>query len=206
MAKLSHFQKGTDMILVPTKYDIYIMDMDSAEDTIALGKTLMDINASSRFIYISKDTTKAYSVFKLHADYFLEKPIDVQEFIFILTRIKQKIQEDNIIIKIPTGERRIRAHNLNYINIVKRYLCYHLKDGAMFSGQILRTSFGKAIYPLQNSKMFLFLAPSLLINLSEIKIVNTDHIIFENDDIVYFPKKAYNIVREAWLNYNRIDI
>jgi hypothetical protein len=53
--------------------------------------------------------------------------------------------------------------------------------------------------------MFLFLAPSLLINLSEIKIVNSDHIIFENDDIVYFPKKAYDLVREAWLNYNRID-
>lgn len=204
MAKLSHFQKGADMILVPTRYDIYIMDIDSAEDTIALGKTMMDIDAGSRFIYISQDTTKAYSVFKLHADYFLEKPIDVQEFIFILTRIKQKIQEDNIIIKIPTGERRIRSNNLNYINIVKRCLCYHLRDGAMFDGQTLRTSFEKAIYPLQNSQMFLFLPPSLLINLSEIKIVNSDNIIFENDDVVYFPKKAYNIVREAWLNYNRI--
>lgn len=74
----------------------------------------------------------------------------------------------------------------------------------MFDGQTLRTSFEKAIYPLQNSQMFLFLPPSLLINLSEIKIVNADNIIFENDDVVYFPKKAYNIVREAWLNYNRI--
>ena len=204
MAKLSHFQKGEDLILVPTRYDIYIMDMDSSEDTIALGKTMMDIDAGSRFIYMSSDTTKAYSVFKLHADYFLEKPIDIQEFNIILTRIKQKIQEDNIIIKIPTGERRIRSNNLNYINIVKRCLCYHLRDGAMFDGQTLRTSFENAIYPLQNSQMFLFLPPSLLINLSEIKIVNSDNIIFENDDVVYFPKKDYNIVREAWLNYNRI--
>ena len=204
MAKLSHFQKGEDLILVPTRYDIYIMDMDSSEDTITLGKTMMDIDAGSRFIYMSSDTTKAYAVFKLHADYFLEKPIDIQEFHTILTRIKQKIQEDNIIIKIPTGERRIRSNNLNYINIVKRCLCYHLRDGAMFDGQTLRTSFEKAIYPLQNSQMFLFLPPSLLINLSEIKIVNSDNIIFENDDVVYFPKKAYDIVREAWLNYNRI--
>ena len=204
MAKLSHFQKGEDLILVPTRYDIYIMDMDSSEDTIALGKTMMDIEAGSRFIYMSSDTTKAYSVFKLHADYFLEKPIDIQDFHTILTRIKQKIQEDNIIIKIPTGERRIRSNNLNYINIVKRCLCYHLRDGAMFDGQTLRTSFEKAIYPLQNSQMFLFLPPSLLINLSEIKIVNSDNIIFENEDVVYFPKKSYDIVREAWLNYNRI--
>ena len=59
MAKLSHFQKEEDLILVPTRYDIYIMDMDSSEDTIALGKTMMDIDAGSRFIYMSSDTTKS---------------------------------------------------------------------------------------------------------------------------------------------------
>jgi hypothetical protein len=68
----------------------------------------------------------------------------------------------------------------------------------------LRSSFEKAICPLQNSKMFLFLPPSLLINLSEVKIVNSDHVIFEDDDIAYFPKKAYDIVHDAWLNYNKI--
>ena len=75
----------------------------------------------------------------------------------------------------------------------------------MFDGQTLRTSFEKAISPLQyhKSKMFLFLAPSLLINVGEIKIINGDNIIFENDDVLYFPKKAYDTVREAWINYNK---
>ena len=95
---------------------------------------------------------------------------------------------------------------LNYVNIVKRCLCYHLADGTMFDGQVLRTAFEKAIDPLQYHKSgaFLFLAPSLLINVGEIKILNGDHIIFENDDVLYFPKKAYDKVREAWLNYSRI--
>jgi hypothetical protein len=70
----------------------------------------------------------------------------------------------------------------------------------------LRTSFEKAIYPLQyhKSKAFLFLPPSLLINLNEVKMVNADHAIFENDDIVYFPKKSYDVVRDAWINCNNI--
>ena len=59
---------------------------------------------------------------------------------------------------------------LNYINIVKRCLSYHLKDGTMLDGQSLRVSFEKAIDPLQERPSFLFLAPSLLINLNEIKI------------------------------------
>ena len=206
VAKVSHFTSSTDMIIVPVSYDIYIMDMDSAEDSIELGKRMMEIDAGSNFIYMSKDISKAYLATKIHANYFLEKPIDVTEFLRILKKIKQKIQDDNIIIKIPTGERRVRVNNLNYINIVKRCLCYHLKDGAMFDGQTLRTSFEKAISPLQfhKSGAFLFLPPSLLINVGEIKIVNVDNVVFENDDVLYFPRKSYETVRNAWLTYNRV--
>lgn len=74
----------------------------------------------------------------------------------------------------------------------------------MFDGQTLRGSFEKAIDPLQKHKAFLFLPPSLLINIGEIKIINKDHIVFENDDVLYFPMKQYDTVREAWINYNRI--
>lgn len=205
MAKVSYFHEPDEFITVPSSYDIYIMDMDSSDDVIELGNRMMTIDVGSHFIYISSDTSVAYQAAKIHADYFLAKPIEAEEFIEILKEIKQEIQDDNIIIKIPTGERRVRANTLNYINIVKRCLCYHLKDGAMFDGQTLRTSFEKAISPLQfhKSNAFLFLPPSLLINLGEVKIVNADHVIFENDDIVYFPKKSYDFVREAWINYNR---
>ena len=147
----------------------------------------------------------AYLATKARADYFITKPYDKDELVEILMEIRKEIKEDSIIIKIPSGDRRVRINNLNYINIVRRCLCYHLKDGTMFDGQTLRSSFEKAIDPLQNNKSFLFLAPSLLINLSEIKIINKDHIIFENDDILYFPMKQYDNLRNAWINYNKID-
>ena len=205
MAKVCHFKTGEEIILVPARYDVYIMDMDSAEDVNALGKVMRDIDTGSYFIYTSSDISKAYLAYKSRANYFLECPINIEELNLILTTIKQKIQQDNIIIKTPTGEKRIRSNNLNYINIVKRCLCYHLRNGTVFDGQTLRTSFDKAIYPLQNSKMFLFLSPSLLINLSEVKEIASDHVIFENDEIAFFPKKSYNLVREAWLNYNKLN-
>ena len=75
----------------------------------------------------------------------------------------------------------------------------------MFDGQTLRNSFEKAISPLQHhkSKSFLFLPPSLLINVGEIKILNNDNIIFENDDVLYIPKKSYDVVHDAWIDYNK---
>jgi hypothetical protein len=43
-----------------------------------------------------------------------------------------------------------------------------------------------------------------LINIGEIKEVNKDNIKFENDDILFFPMKHYETVRNTWINYNRI--
>lgn len=205
MAKLTVFTNPDEFIKVPGSYDMYIMDMDSADDVIELGKQMMTIDVGSRFIYFCTDTNQAYRAAKARADYFLAKPIDEKEFYEVLEEIKQKIKDDNLIIKLSDGERRVRANSLNYINIVKRCLCYHLTDGTMFDGQTLRTSFEKAISPLQHhkSKSFLFLPPSLLINIGEIKIVNGDNVVFENDDVLYIPKKAYDTVRDAWINYNR---
>lgn len=204
IAKVSHFNNPDTFLTVPSSYDIYIMDMDSTVDTLKLGNQMRGIDTGCHFIYISSDPSVAHLAAKARVDYFLMKPLDREDFIDILKVVKKKIQDDNIIIKIASGERRVRVNHLNYINIVKRCLCYHLTNGSMFDGQTLRTSFEKAIYPLQNHKLFLFLPPSLLINVSEIKILNNDHIIFENDEILFFPKKSYETIRNAWLNYNRI--
>ena len=205
MSKVSVFSDPEKFISAHRSYDIYIMDMESKDDTIELGKKIMEINGNSYFIYLGKDMNDIRKALKLHINYYLLKPIETEDLLHILKIIKRKIQDDTIVIQIPTGERRVRANNLNYINIVKRCLCYHLKDGTMFDGQTLRSSFEKAISPLQfhKSKSFLFLPPSLLINLGEVKIVNGDHVIFENDDILYFPKKAHDTIREAWTNYSR---
>ena len=204
MAKISCFSDPEEMIIIPNRYDVYFLDMDAAGDTPTVGKQMRQIDDGSQFVYMSINPNVAYLATKARADYFITKPYDKDELVEILTEIRKEIKEDSIIIKIPSGDRRVRINNLNYINIVRRCLCYHLKDGTMFDGQTLRSSFEKAIDPLHKNKSFLFLAPSLLINLGEIKIINKDNIVFENDDVLFFPMKQYDNVRNAWINYNRI--
>jgi DNA-binding LytR/AlgR family response regulator len=88
MGRVSYFQKEEDMILAPIKYDIYIIDMDNQENTISLGKMMMEKDVGTKLVYISENTNNAFPVFKLHADYFLEKPIEQNEFYSILTIIR----------------------------------------------------------------------------------------------------------------------
>lgn len=205
MAKVSIFNSPEDVSIISHRYDVYFLDMDSEKSAIDLGKKMREIDRGSEFVYMSANPNVAHIAAKARSNYFITKPFDKEDIDEILTEIKSKIRQDNIIIKIPSGDRRVKLNNLNYINIVRRCLCYHLKDGTMLDGQTLRTSFKKAIHPLEENKGFLFLPPSLLINLNEIKIINKDHIIFENDEIAYFPMRWHDTIRTKWIECNKID-
>lgn len=208
MAKVSSFTDTNALLEAPSRFDIYLLDMECFDimEIVPFTKRMKEIDDGGHFVYFNEDSRMATMSAKAKADYFFTiNPIDTDEIYEILTEIRKEIKEDSIIIKIPSGERRVRINNLNYINIVKRCLCYHLKDGNIFDGQTLRSSFEKAIDPLQNNKAFLFLAPSLLINLSEIQDLYKDRIIFENGDVLYVPMKQYDTIRERWKTYNLID-
>ena len=204
IAKVSKFVEKENIVEAP-EYDIYIIDMDEdPSEALTIGHDIRNVYQDAKFVYLSQDSSMAYSVAKAKFEYFSTKPLEKEDLFEVLRKIKRRILNDSVIIKVAGGERRIKIHELNYINITKRCLCYHLTDGTVFDGQTLRTSFEKAIDPLNKHKSFIFLAPSLLINLSEIKIIHKDNIVFENDDVLFFPMKQYDNVRNAWINYNRI--
>ena len=204
IAKVSFFNDTEKLEVAPQSYDIYIMDMDSKGNVMETGAKLISIDKGSKFLYIANDINKAYEATTIFADYFLPKPIPVDGLKKILSKVLKSIRGNSLVIQTAAGERRVRLNIINYVNIVKRCLCYHLNDGSMFDGQTLRVAFEKAMAQLINHESFVFIDPSLLINLSEIKILEKDHAIFENGDVVYFPKKAYDLVRERWVNYSKI--
>ena len=204
LAKVSCFNKAEEFLITPGSYDIYIMDIDSSEDINALKARMGEIDSGSYFIFMGTDPTLACSAYKVDAESYLLKPVDKAQIFKVLSKIKQKVKDEVIIVKTGDGDRRVKIPQVNYINIVKWCLCYHLKDGNVFDGQTLRTSFEKAITPLDSHPSFYFIPPSLLINLGEIKIIDTNHIIFENDSVLYFPKKSYDAIYTRWKEYNKI--
>ena len=109
-----------------------------------------------------------------------------------------KIVTKLIIISAKEGDRRVSLDYLNYIDIEQRSLCYHLKNEDVNARCILRTSFSKAIEHYLHNDNLIFLKPSLLINMDNIEYLNKDHIIFKNNDILYYPKKHYQEIYERW--------
>ena len=205
MARVSLFQEVEKIEMVSRSYDLYIIDMDSETiGTIELGLKLKENDKGSKFLYISHDINLAFQATDTIADCFLCKPIPVESLKKIITKVWSNIKSNSVIIQTTVGERRVRIDTINYINIIKRCLCYHLNDGSMFDGQTLRVAFDKATANLINNENFIFIDPSLLINLGEIQILEHDHVIFENGDIAYFPKKHYDLIRERWIAYSKV--
>ena len=63
----------------------------------------------------SEDTARtiAYSIFKAKNDSVTKEKLERQKKI-VLQEIREKIQEDTLVIKIASGERRVKLNELNY--------------------------------------------------------------------------------------------
>ena len=120
----------------------------------------------------------------------------------IIDNLKSKIKQLAVVIKLAhNGEKRLDIKKLNYINITNRNLRYHLTDNTELNSQTLRQSFQKEIAPLLINPELYFIAPSLLINLANIEELYADHIVFINKATLYYPRSAYDKLKEAWKNY-----
>ena len=126
---------------------------------------------------------------------YLKIQDNVPASIKIITKTRSKI----MLVPTAAGEELIYVKNLNYINIEERSLCYHLTDGVLKASHVLRNSFEKSICQYLHNDNLMFIKPSLLINLQNIKALNKDYITFTNNEVLYYPRKYYLEIREKLL-------
>lgn len=201
MAKIKKYISAKDLLFDTQKFDIYLLDMvlPGEMDGISLGKKIKEQDANAKIIYITADNSKAVDAYEIQAFSYLVKPINMSKLTSTLDRVRECIRKECFIMQTNEGERRIHTNELLYIDISRRCLCYHLKDGNYIDGQCLRGSFENALGAIKENEDFIFLKPSLLINLSEIDLLNQDHLTFKNGQTIYFPKAKYQQIKDAWV-------
>ena len=156
-----------------------------------------------KFIFVTSDIKDIIEIVQLHPEqYLLLSPIEEGSLLKVFDNLKMKIRSKAIIVKLAHSEdQRIYIKDLNYINIINRNLRYHLATGKQYDSQTLRKSFVKEVEPLLSKPGLFLIQPSLLINLTNVETLFADHLQFENGEVVYFPKSAYNKIKEVWKNY-----
>ena len=112
--------------------------------------------------------------------------------------IKYYMCDTNVAVQTPDGYRRLETKNINYVNIEGRCLSYHLDDNTKCKSCTIRSSFAESVRPLDKNDSFIFLEPSLLINLKNIKVLGKDNIVFESGEKMYFPKTKHDRIEAKW--------
>lgn len=188
--------------MIQTNTDVCLLDykayLESQEEL-----TIWQEKNNLKFIFATSDIKDIIEIMQSHPEqYLILSPIEEEALLKIFDNLKLRIKKIAIVAKLAHAEdQRIYIKDLNYINITKRNLRYHLADGREYDSQTLRQSFSKEISPLLSKPELYFIQPSLLVNLTNIETLWADHLSFENGDILYFPKTAYEKLKEAWKNY-----
>ena len=200
IVKENVFFKVEDMIEISA--DVCLLDYKAfLEDEDILLKWKDENN--TKFIFITSDIKDIVDIMQNHPEqYLILSPVEEESLIKVFENLKLRIKRIAIIAKLAHQEdKRIYVKDLNYINITKRNLRYHLADGREYDSQTLRQSFSKEISPLLIKPELYFIQPSLLVNMTNIETLWDDHMQFENGDIIYYPKTAYEKLKAAWKEY-----
>lgn len=168
---------------------------------IELGKILKQKNEKCEIIYITDQRNYGPQTYEVKAFNYLLKPIKIEEINNTLDRLFEKIRSEYRYLRTKDGEERIPLKELLYADIIGRNLTCHFYDGELIQSTTLKKSFEKMIGTLKDNPDFVFVAPSLLINLNYISSMNSNYLTFTTGETLYFPKSAYKLIHERWKQY-----
>ena len=186
-------------------FDIYILDIVMPGlSGIELGKTLRSMGSKGKIIYLTSSEEFAVDSYKVKAANYILKPVCKEELFSALDDIISEISENeekSLIVKTADSITRVTYNSILYAELVKKSVVYHLTDGNTIESTNIRTGFSKAVEELHRDKQFVLCGSSMLVNLSHVKSVQKDSLIFTDGRILYLPKASCIDIRSAWIDY-----
>lgn len=168
----------------PKEIDLILLDIDLYE-LLAL-----PVKLRQKVIALSDNADKATMAYTNHVLGYIPKPLTKSIIQNLLIETIAKHETATIVVNTREGYVKINVENINYVDIIKRNLCYHLNDNTEVISVTIRKAFKTYVDTLIHNDNFVFIEPAFLINLSQIARIDTDHITFKNGAIVYVNKKT----------------
>ena len=207
------YDNGNDLINDSQKtggYDIYILDvLMPGLSGIELGLSLRELGLNGQIIYLTSSEEHAIDAFKTKAFNYILKPIDKDVLVSTLDEVTSLIAsqtQKSIIVKTRDGDIRLTLGSIQYAELVKRMVVYHLIDGKMVEGTTIRTTFAEAVQELLLDNRFVLCGASTLVNLHYITMLDKESVQFQNGAILYISARAGKQLRAVWNDFWNKDI
>ena len=184
-------------------YDIYILETTMPDiNGFYIARELRSRYSRCKIIYYTLNPNAALNAFEVNADNYMVKPATVDKFDSVIDGVIKSINDDKartlVEIKTKNGLMRVASDDIAYVNIVKRCLCYHLKDGSSIRAIMLRGPFRSAVEGLLKDPAFCIAGASLLINVDSISVMNRHSLMFNHGEWIMPPRSAFKTLYLAW--------
>lgn len=205
---LTSFKDPYDLLESADKiggYDIYILDIVMpGMNGIQLGQKLRNAGHDGKIIYLTSSEEYAIDSFKVKAFDYMIKPIEKETFFKTADEAIAAIsvkKDRAAVVKTKDGAVRVKYEQILYVELWKRILVYHLKNGKNVESLHIRGSFSEAVAELLGDARFAPCGASMVINLSHVASVTGESVEFDEGGSVYVSKKVCRELRTAWNMY-----
>ena len=110
-------------------------------------------------------------------------------------------QERSIVVKTKERSVKLTFDSILYVETAKRVVIYHLAGGKSAESLSMRSGFQESIADLLSDKRFALCGASAAVNLDHVTEVESEAVVFDGTDKVFFGKKACKSLRNIWSDY-----
>lgn len=169
-------------------YDLYILDMlMPVLNGMDVGTELRNMGDNGHIVFLTATDQYAVKSYEVGALYYLVKPIDADKITKVLDLSKLAVNPpattrvDGEFFEVVGKDKtqQIRISDIEYVDLVARRLCFHMKNGEVYESVMLRTRFSEGVAQLSSIDGFV-LSGTVLVNKAHITSISTTEIRFES--------------------------
>ena len=186
-------------------FDVYILDiLMHGMNGIELGTRLRQMGFDGKIIYLTSSPEYAIESYRVKAFNYLLKPIRKDLFFAALDDAYSSLAQrkgKGIIVRTKDSSIRVNFDSIEYAELCKRTVIYHLTGGKTLESVSIRSSFSDAVQDLLLDSRFIQCGTSMVANMHHITMVEKDGLLFRNQKKVYLPRKACSDIRSVWYDF-----
>ena len=186
-------------------FDVYVLDVIMPQKNgIEAGLDLRRLGCDGAIIYVTASPDYAVDSYLARAANYILKPISEPSLFMALDQAAEQIDRRKaagVTIRTRENDARVLFDDIAYMELVKRTVCYHLRDGRQLSSVTVSGSFQDAVAPVLSDRRFALCGSSYAVNLFFVTAVGKTDLTLKDGRKVPLPRQSAGAVKKQWVNY-----
>lgn len=199
------FHSAVDLIAAMEsgqQYDLVLLDIFMPFMTgMDAAKEIRQFNQAVKIIFSTSSTEFAVESYSVGAYFYALKPIWKEKLFILLDKVMSEMEihtSSSFLIKSKTGLTRVYINRLEFAEVIRRTILYHLTDGSVIEA-------AGSMYELEKELLshLCFIKPhrSYIINMEHIDTLGQREIKMQSLALVPMAKANLNTVKSAYMTF-----